>query len=202
MAQNHGRREQRGYTRTTRARVAALLRVRRLSVVFVLLFTLLTSPALPQSLISENELRAAMVQHLTSFVDWPPSKLDATHPQFNVCLLGAESIRVALEAAFRNRTVLSKPVMVQRLDRTDKVNGCHLLYIGSAGRKDFLRLLPALEEASVLTVSERGDAQGQVIGLPVEQDHIVIQVDLHAAQTSRLTLSSRLLHIAMLVNKP
>ena len=143
-----------------------------------------------------------MVQHLTSFVDWPPAKLDATHPQFTVCLLGADSIRAALESAFRNRTVLSRPVVVQRLAATDKFDSCHLLYVGSGGRKDFLRLLPVLEQASVLTVSERGDAQGQVIGLPADEDHVVIQVDLRAAQASHLTLSSRLLHLATLVNKP
>ena len=169
---------------------------------FVLLFLLVTSRAYAQTPVTEDDLRAAMVQHLTSFVDWPPAKLDATHPQFTVCLLGGEPIRAALEAAFRNRTVFSKPAIVQRLAATDKIDGCHMLYIGSASRKDFLRLLPALEEASVLTVSERGDAQGQVIGLPTEDDHIVIRVDLHAAQASRLTLSSRLLHLATLVNKP
>ncbi|MGI4830581.1 MAG: YfiR family protein [Janthinobacterium lividum] len=151
--------------------------------------------------VSEDDLRAAMVQHLTSFVDWPPAKLDATHLQFTVCLLGADPIRSALEAAFRNHTVSSKPVVVQRLSTTDKVDGCHVLYVGGAGRKDLLRLLPALQQASVLTVSERGDAQGQVIGLPADDDHVVIQVDLHAAQASRLVISSRLLHLATLVNK-
>lgn len=142
-----------------------------------------------------------MVQHLTSFVDWPPPKLDAAHPDFIVCLLGADAVRPALEGAFRNRTVLSKPVVVQRLTATDKVDACHLLYIGGGGRKEFLRLIPALEQASVLTVSERGDAGGQIIGLPAADDHIVIQVDLHAAGASRLTISSRLLHLATLVNK-
>ncbi len=143
-----------------------------------------------------------MVQHLTSFVDWPPAKLDATHSQFTVCLLGAaDPVRSALEVAFRNHTVLSKPVVVQRLTAVDRVDACHLLYVGAGGRKEFLHLLPALQQASVLTVSERGDGQGQVIGLPADDDHVAIQVDLRAAQASHLTISSRLLHLATLVNK-
>lgn len=150
---------------------------------------------------TEDDLRAAMVQHLTSFVDWPPAKLDAAHPQFTVCLLGADPQRPALEAAFRNRTVSSKPVVLQRVTAEDKMEGCHLLYIGAGGRKSLPRLLPALQGGSVLTISERGDAQGQVIGLPAEDDHVVIQVDVHAALASHLTISSRLLHLATLVNK-
>ena len=173
-----------------------------LSLSLVLRFTFLISPAHAQTPVSEDDLRAAMVQNLTSFVDWPQAKLDATHPQFIVCLLGAEPIRAALEASFRNRTILSKPAIVQRVVATDNIDGCHLLYIGSAGRKSFLRLKSSLEQASILTVSERGDAQGEIIGLPVVENRVTIQVDLHAAQESHLTLSSRLLRLATLVNKP
>lgn len=174
----------------------------KVPLVLSLLAVLGLIPAAAQTTaVSEEDLRAAMVQHLTSFVDWPPAKLDVAHPQFTVCLLSADSMRPALELVFQNHTVASKPVVVQRLTATDKPENCHLLYIGAGGRKEFLRLLPALQQASVLTVSERGEAQGQVIGLPAEDDHVVIQVDLHAAQASRLTISSRLLHLATLVNK-
>jgi hypothetical protein len=49
----------------------------------------------------------------------------------------------------------------------------------------------------VLTVGERqlGD-NGIIIGLPLIDNHIEIQVDLKTAQSSSLTISSKLLRIA------
>ncbi len=153
---------------------------------------------------SEDDIRAAMVQHLTMFVDWPPWKMDAAHQQFNVCLLGTDSIGPALENVFRNKMVNSKPVIVQRVETGAKLDGCHLLYLGSGLKRDFQRSLPALEQAAVLTVSERSgaDVPGQIVGFPAQYDHVRIEVNLHAAQRSNLTISSKLLRLATLVGQP
>ena len=55
--------------------------------------------------------------------------------------------------------------------------------------------------AAVLTVSENalGDS-GIVIALPLVANRIQIQVDLKAAQNSGLTISSKLLHLALVAH--
>jgi len=151
----------------------------------------------------EDEIRAAMVLHLMLFVDWPASKMDSAHPQFVVCVLGADPIRPVLESVFRDKIVASKPVVVERHSANDKLDGCHVLYVGFNARKDFLRQVPALQQSSVLTISERSNTMdaGQVIGFPIEEEHVKIEVNLQSAQLSKLTISSRLLHLATLVGK-
>ena len=172
----------------------------RPAMIFLLCGLLLPVLASGQSA-TEDDLRAAMVSHLPLFVEWPAAKTDAAHPQFHVCLLGADPIAPVLEAAFHNASVLSAPVVFSRLNATDKLDMCHLLYIGTNARGSLAKLVPQLAQASVLTVSERSvdSAAGEVIGLPIEDNHIRIEVNLAAAQYSKLVVSSKLLHLATIV---
>jgi hypothetical protein len=151
----------------------------------------------------EDEIRAAMVSHLPLFVEWPPEKVDSAHPSFRVCVLGADPITPALEAAF-NAASLKAPVTVAIVGLTDRLDQCQLLYVGASTRGSLERNLPALQQASVLIVSERSiDAlAGEVIGLPLEESHVRVQVNLKAAQASKLTISSRLLRLAAVVKQP
>ena len=150
---------------------------------------------------SEDDIRAAMISHLPLFVEWPSSKLDQFHTTFNVCLLGSDPLRGALETQLRNKTLLSMPIVIQKVTVKDHVEQCHILYVGAGSRSELPALLPELTRNSVLVVSERPLAvqKGQTIGLPVEDTHIRIEINLNAAQASNLVISSRLLHLASVV---
>lgn len=152
---------------------------------------------------NEDDLRAAMVSHIPLFVEWPAGKTDPSHPELHVCLLGADPIAPVLEAAFR-ATSRTTPVVFARVSPSDKLDTCHLLYIGAGAHGTFAHLLPGLVQASVLTVSERPiDAvNGEVVGLPLEDNHVRIEINLAAAQNSRLTVSSKLLRLAAVVRRP
>ena len=177
------------------------------SLVLITLVCKLAVPFVSQaqtSSASEDEIRAAMVSHLPLFVQWPATKTDPAHPQFRVCLLGADPIEPVLEAAFHNVSTLPMPVVFSRVSLSDHLEACYLLYIGVGTRGNLFKLIAGLAQASVLTVSERpiDVVAGQVIGLPLEENHIRIEVNLAAAQSSRLTISSRLLSLATAVRRP
>lgn len=153
---------------------------------------------------TEDDIRAAMVSHLPLFVNWPPGKTDVASPQFHVCLLGADPIAPVLEAAFHKAAVSDMPVVFSHVNVSDKLDKCHLLYIGAGARGNFAKLIPALQQMSVLTVSEQPieNVSGEVIGLPLEENHVRVEVNLAVAQSSRLSISSRLLHLASVVKRP
>lgn len=153
---------------------------------------------------SEDSIRAALVQRLTLFVEWPEWKMDSSHNQFNVCIIGSDPIGPALSQAFHDKSVLQKSVVVTHLQRVDKAQDCHVLYVGPSARRDVEREFAALEQAAVLTVSERADVVhgGQVIGLPRDESRVRIEVNLKAATDSKLTISSRLLRLATITERP
>ena len=139
-----------------------------------------------------------MLFNLTKFIDWPASKLDATHPDFVVCLLGSDPIGTNIDALMEGKTVQSKPVVVKHLTSIDSATACHILYESAGSRKGVAHALGELEKSAVLTISEKSnsDNPAQVMGLPTSDDHVHIEVNLGAAQRSGLTISSRLLHLA------
>ncbi len=146
----------------------------------------------------EYAIRAAMLLNLAIFIEWPAVKLDASHPQFVVCILGVDPIGLYADRFLATQVVVGKPVHIAHLENLDTAGSCHILYVGAAEMKKQNRALPEVMKAGVLTISEQANAPGlnQVIGLPAMDDHVQIQVDLGRAQRSGLIISSKLLHLA------
>lgn len=174
----------------------------RRTVELTLLFMLgapLTSASLAQSS-SQDEytVRAAMVFNLTKFIDWPEWKVDQEHPAFVVCLLGSDPISSTLKSLLQNKLIKSKPIIVRELRSVDAAKECHILYVGSKEAKSLNRALADLENNAVLTISERANTEspGQAVGLPNNEEHVRIDVNLGVAQRSKLIVSSKLLHLA------
>lgn len=153
---------------------------------------------------SEDMIRAALVQRLTLYVEWPEWKMDASHARFNVCLIGSDPIGPALNAAFRDKSVLLKSVVVTHVQSVDKAQDCHLLYVGANARREVQRDVANLEQAAVLTVSEQPYTtnSGQIVGLPRDESRVRIEINLKGAAQSKLEISSRLLQLATITEKP
>ncbi len=147
----------------------------------------------------EYDIRAAMLFNLTKFIEWPATKFDGTHPVFYICVLGSDPLNVELDLLLPGKAVDGKPIVVRHLSSLDTANTCHVLYVAASQRNNVVRASAELAKNSVLTVSEKTNADNpeQVVGLPNVEDHVRIHINLSAAQRSSLTVSSRLLHLAM-----
>jgi phosphohistidine swiveling domain-containing protein len=164
----------------------------------LLLFAVSQGAAHAQSSVSdETRIRAAMLINLTKFIDWPAAKVSDAQKPFVIGYIGDEWVGRALNNLLSGKHAQGKSVVVQNISTPAQAAQCHILYVANSGRKQYKEMAPALYRAAVLIVSERqlGDS-GIVIGLPLVDDNIQIQVDLKMAQSSGLTISSRLLHIA------
>jgi hypothetical protein len=166
----------------------------------LLLLVLGARPSWAQTTPSEDEIRAAMVSHLPLFVEWPPEKLDPANPVIRVCILGPDPISSPLETAFHSLG-LSTNATVVHVNLGDKLDQCHILYVGSGLRENVAPVARLLQQSAVLIVSERplSSAPAEMVGLPLEGNHVHIQVNLRFAQRSKLTISSKLLHLASVV---
>jgi YfiR/HmsC-like len=146
----------------------------------------------------EYQIRAAMLYNLTRFIEWPAWKVDQGHPQFLVCLLGADPIGSDIDGLLRDKTVGTKPLIVRHISSVDAAGDCHVLYVSAGARKSITKAAADLAKKGVLTISERpnSDSADQVIGLPTIEEHVQIEVNVGAADRTGLTISSKLLHLA------
>jgi YfiR/HmsC-like len=146
--------------------------------------------------INASQVRAMMIVHLTKFIDWPAVRNDA-HTSFVLCVLDDDQVGAYLGALLANKTVQGRPVLIRRDITMEQAEKCHVLYWAHPKRKQIDSMMQALLKASVLTVSEDHQARsGTMIGLPIEDGHVSIDINRSMAQYAHLTLSSRLLQIA------
>jgi len=144
----------------------------------------------------ESQIRAQMIVNLTKFIDWPTSRNDM-HTPFVICAVGNDQVGSYLETLLSGKTVQGRAVLVRRGIAPEQVQPCHILYIPHPKHKQITDLSASLASASVLTISEENPARsGTVIGLPLVDGRVQIEINRPLAQDSTLTLSSHLLQIA------
>jgi hypothetical protein len=144
----------------------------------------------------ESQIRAMMIIHLTKFVDWPAQRSDP-HSSFSICIVDNDQIGANLEMLLANKLIKGRSVLIRRGVSLDQADQCHILYWAHPKHNILNSYSTAWINASVLTVSEETHARsGLMIGLPLEDGHVMIEIDRSMAQRGNLTLSSRLLQIA------
>lgn len=147
-----------------------------------------------------------MVSHLPTFIDWPTTKTASPLGQFRICVLGPDKSAAALQLAFRNTGVLPSglSVAVVTITSSKQIEGCQMLYMDPINHAQVTGMLPAIARAPVLTVVAGAikASEDEIIGLPLEQGRVHIQVNLAAAQSHGITISSKLLSISSIIKRP
>jgi hypothetical protein len=82
--------------------------------------------------------------------------------------------------------------------KDEELRTCHIAFVSRSESKRYAKLLQILEGAGVLTVGETDDflAAGGAITFSFERENLQFEVNLVAADSARLKISSRLLALA------
>lgn len=153
------------------------------------------APAAPvEDLPLEYQVKAAYLYNFMRFVTWPVHALPR-NGKFNLCVVGADRFGRALET-LAGELVEGRPITVHKLANVADSRGaqCQLLFAAGADWG------PSIEsEAGLLTVGESLGflERGGVINLVEVRGRIRFEVNQDAAKRAGLTLSSRLLRLAM-----
>lgn len=149
---------------------------------------------------TEYQVKAAYLVGFARFVAWPPeTKADP----FVIGVLGDDPFGPYLDFAVKGKSLNGKRMVVQRLGRGDKLTRCHVLFIASSEATRMSQIGSDLKGHPVLTVSDfKGFVdQGGMIGLILKDTQVRFQVNLQSVTASRMTISSRLLALAVSVKR-
>ncbi|HYD93933.1 MAG TPA: YfiR family protein [Noviherbaspirillum sp.] len=160
---------------------------------------LLLPPAATAQPVPEYELKAAFVYNFALFTDWPA---DTAYDggTLNICVNPSSALRLPL-AGLGDKPVKGRRVAVRAFSGVESLRLCHVLFIDGSDRERWGQIKKGLGGVSVLTVSDDDQIihDGSVIGLTMENNRIVFDVDTRAARQARLVLSSKLLRLARTV---
>jgi hypothetical protein len=147
---------------------------------------------------TEYQVKAAFLLNFARFVEWPSSAFASPSAPLTIGILGDDPFGAVLDKLIVGKTVENHPLVLKRVTDVDAAVGCQLLFICESQKAQTADILQRLQGKPVLTVSdvERFTEAGGMICLKRRQDMIRFDINLHAAESNGLKISSRLFKLA------
>ena len=147
----------------------------------------------------EYAVKASYLYKFAPFVQWPPAAFETPTAPLVICIAGLDPFGPALAEAVRGQRVNGHPVMVRHVEAVRPGIACHILFVSGGATEEALQ---AVEHEPVLTVTDHTrSGAGGMIQFVMVAGRVRFMIDQAAAQDSGITISSKLLGLAVSVNR-
>lgn len=167
------------------------------------IFVLLSAPAFCQS--EENveyKIKAAYILNFLRFMEWPDSVFaEATSPLI-VGVLGTDPFGAILDKTVESEKINGHPIVIERFSSWDDLGQCHALFISTSEKKSVNKIIRAVGELPVLTISdsEHFSEQGGGITFYIDDQKVRFEINIEALRKADIKASSKLLRLAKIFN--
>lgn len=147
-----------------------------------------------------DQIKAAYLYKFAGYVEWPDSAFADAGTPLTIGVIEGGEVAAELNRLRVGRQVKNRPLDVKILKPGEPVTGVHILFVGRSASERF-RQLAHLQSQPVLTVTESsgGLATGSIINLVPVGENIRFEISIPHAERSGLTISARLLGVALKV---
>lgn len=143
----------------------------------------------------EYSVKANYLVRFAAFVQWPAQSFGSSRAPVVICVAGRDPFNGALERAARAHTAHGRAMTVRRPDTAEAAAGCHILYVGRGGG----RVVPGGDPAVLVVTDAAVSSDRGMIHFVIHDERVRFHIDLQAASRCRLSISSRLLNLALSV---
>lgn len=163
--------------------------------------SLLAAAASPDQPVDEYQVKAAFLYNFAKFVQWPAEAFKTASDPIAICVLGQDPFGNSLEDTVAGKAIEGRSLTVRHISSSKQVAGCHVLFIGSAEDKRSSAVLADIRMPGILTIgeSDASGADGVVINFRLEAGKVRFDINVDAAASEKLRISSRLLSLAHIV---
>jgi hypothetical protein len=180
-------------------------RLKAASRIWLVAFALLSSGGASlsaQQVSKEYQIKAAFLYNFSQFVEWPASAFSNAQAPLVIGVIGDDPFGSYLDDIVRNEKVNNHPLVVQRFRRVNEIKNCHVLFVSRSEDKQIGQIISNLRGREILTVGDfEGFAQqGGMIRFITENNKIRFRINVGVARAAKLTISSKLLRAAEIVN--
>jgi hypothetical protein len=170
---------------------------------FALLVSGVLQPARSQSAADEYQVKAAFLFHFAQFLAWPSNALNVGDLSLRLCIFDDEPHRQELQSTIEGKPVGARVFHVRLISHAQEIQGCNILFLSrdESGRQS--AILMSLRGMPVLTVGETSNflTDGGMIRFHLDDGKVRFDINLAAAESSHLEISSRLLLLATSVTR-
>lgn len=173
-------------------------------VALALVYSVLMSMAfVPQNNISrEYQVKAVFLYNFCQFVEWPTKAFASQDDPLVIGILGENPFDNYLEETVKGEKANGHPLAVKHFQTVDQVTACHILFVNIADKDELKKVLLMQTSRNILTVGEFANfaKQGGIVRFFTEDNRTRIRINLDAAKKAELTINSKLLKVADVVN--
>jgi len=149
---------------------------------------------------SEYEVKAALIEKFSRFVEWQIEK--DTQQSFKIGVLGKDNYGDVIENLYSNWKIKGRKVEITYPVTDEEIVSCDIIFISSTYAHNIKFLLQLIATEPILTISDReNDVQnGIMINMYLNRNKVIYDINLTSFQKSGLKVSSLLLDAAKTVN--
>jgi len=170
----------------------------------LLLLVVLLFPAHPRPLranpheVGEYQVKAAFLYNFVKFVEWPGVRGGSSQNPIVIGILGPDPFGPVLDRTFADKMVGGRRFELRRYGTVEELQLSHVLFVSSTLKRDWSKVLAAVQGTPVMTVSDEGGfvKSGGIIELLLEDNKIRFDIHLSAGKRSGLKISAQLLQLA------
>jgi hypothetical protein len=152
---------------------------------------------------SAAAVKAAFLLKFLNYVEWPAQSFGGADAPYVIGALGDDGVAGELQRQAAGHTFNGREVTVRRVG-AELPAGLHVLFVGAhAERARMAALLRDVRSTPALLVTDADGAldQGSMINFRLVDDRVRFEVALEPVRRAGLQLNSRLLSVAIAVNK-
>jgi hypothetical protein len=179
------------------------VRGRLLQTGLAILFLVFAGGELAQSgdVSREYHLKSAFLCQFAQYVDWPEPAFESPESPIVFAILGEDPFGTILEEIAQHHRINGRAPKLERHRTLEEFETAHVLFIARSETERLPQILGALEGRPILTVSDiAGFAEkGGMIGFVIVENRVRYEVNLNAARSVGLEISSKMLRLATAV---
>ncbi len=151
----------------------------------------------------EYDLKAIFLFQFAHFVSWPASAFPDAGAPITIGVLGKDPFGAGLDEVVAGETVGARKLVVRRFQTVEQVDSCQVLFISASEASQLEHIHSRLMGRNVLTVGETRDFASRygIVGFDVQRNRLKLRIHLAAADSAKLTISSKLPRQAEPVSK-
>ncbi len=179
--------------------------LRRLAVEIPLLFSICflmfcSLPSRVHAEVQEYRVKAAFLYNFANFVEWPSGSFQSDTAPIVIGVFGQDELFEVLTSA-NLKPIRGREVVARLCEDLKDLAKCHMVFIDRSQTDNFQKILAEIGTRSILTVSdmEGFTEKGGIISFVDKDFQVRFGINLKAARKCNLTVSSKLLNLAVTV---
>jgi len=147
----------------------------------------------------EYGVKAVYLVRFAAFVEWPAAARRGAEAPVGLCVIGQDPFGSKLDAAARSQRAHGRPLVVRRLADPASLNTCDIVYVGRGA--DPMLSVANLPAGLLIVTDAAASSRRGMIHFVVADGRVRFHIDMRAASRAGLTISSRLLNLALSVQR-